>query len=54
MPNANNDRPSQPNTPFANFDQLARKLVSVPKSAIDKAEAEYQKRKRSKKRRKPS
>jgi hypothetical protein len=49
----NNEQPAQPATPFARFDQLARKLVSVPKSAIDKAEVEYQKRKRAKKRRKP-
>ena len=36
-PNA--DKPA----PFAAFDELARKILSVPKSEIDKREAEYQK-----------
>jgi len=37
---------------FEKFHNLASKLVAVPKAAIDKAEAAYQKRKQAKKRRK--
>ena len=37
---------------YARFENLAKQLISVPKSEIDKREAEYQKHKKSTKRRK--
>lgn len=38
-----------PSDEYARFEQLAKQLISVPKSEIDKREAEYQKKKAAKK-----
>ncbi len=42
---------SKPNKPpseeYQNFEKLAKQLISVPKSEIDKREAEYQKVKKA-------
>ena len=47
--------PPLPVTPFDAFKALTRKLVRVPKAELDKAEAEYQRKKaKRQKRRKPS
>ena len=35
---------------YANFEKLAKALIAVPKSEIDKRQAEYEKRKAAKKR----
>lgn len=41
-----------PSEEYQNFEKLAKQLISVPKSEIDKRESEYQKqRKAAKKRR---
>lgn len=32
---------------YANFEKLAKQLISVPKSEIDKREVEYQKQKKT-------
>lgn len=37
---------SQPSEEYARFEKLAKQLISVPKSEIDKREAEYQKQKK--------
>jgi hypothetical protein len=37
---------------YANFEKLAKQLISVPKSEIDKREAEYQRQKKSGKKKK--
>jgi hypothetical protein len=37
---------------YANFDKLAKQLLSVPKSELDKREAEYQRQKKAAKKRK--
>jgi len=37
------EKPAPEPTPFAAFDEFARKVMGVPKSEIDKREAEYQK-----------
>jgi len=37
---------SKPSEEYQNFENLAKQLISVPKSEIDKREAEYQKHKR--------
>jgi hypothetical protein len=37
---------------YARFEKLAKQLISVPKSEIDKREAEYQRRKKQEKKRK--
>ncbi len=37
---------------YQNFEKLAKQLISVPKSEIDKREAEYQRHKKSAKKRK--
>jgi hypothetical protein len=39
-----------PSEEYSNFEKLAKQLISVPKSEIDKREAEYQKKKAAKKR----
>jgi hypothetical protein len=36
-----------PSEEYQNFEKLAKQLISVPKSEIDKREAEYQKHKKS-------
>ena len=43
---------SNPSEEYQNFEKLAKQLISVPKSEIDKREAEYQKQKKSGKKRK--
>jgi len=42
------DKP--PSEEYQNFEKLAKQLISVPKSEIDKREAEYQRQKSGKKR----
>jgi len=44
-------KPSKPSEEYANFERLAKQLISVPKSEIDKREAEYQKQKKAGKKR---
>jgi hypothetical protein len=36
-----------PSDEYQNFEKLAKQLISVPKSEIDKREAEYQKHKKT-------
>ena len=36
-----------PSEEYARFENLAKQLISVPKSEIDKREAEYQKQKKT-------
>jgi hypothetical protein len=45
-------KPSKPSEEYARFENLAKQLISVPKSEIDKREAEYQRVKKSAKKRK--
>jgi hypothetical protein len=44
------DKP--PSEEYQNFEKLAKQLISVPKSEIDKREAEYQRAKKHAKKRK--
>jgi hypothetical protein len=39
-----------PSDEYSRFEKLARQLISVPKSEIDKRQAEYEKKKVAKKR----
>lgn len=39
-----------PSEEYTRFETLARQLISVPKSEIDKRQAEYEKKKAAKKR----
>lgn len=39
----------KPSEEYANFEKLAKQLISVPKSEIDKREAEYQRQKKAEK-----
>jgi hypothetical protein len=39
-----------PSDEYSNFERLAKQLISVPKSEIDKRQAEYEKKKAAKKR----
>ena len=41
-----------PSEEYANFEKLAKQLISVPKSELDKREAEYQRTKKASKKRK--
>ena len=41
-----------PSEEYQNFEKLAKQLISVPKSEIDKREAEYQRHKKAGKKRK--
>jgi len=41
-----------PSEEYQNFEKLAKQLISVPKSEIEKREAEYQRQKKSGKKRK--
>ena len=43
---------SAPSEEYQNFENLAKQLIAVPKSEIDKREAEYQKQKKNAKKRK--
>ena len=49
IPPQSEDKPA----PFAAFDELARKLMGVPKSKLDKREAEYQRQQAKKPKRGP-
>jgi hypothetical protein len=40
-----------PSEEYANFEKLAKQLISVPKSEIEKREAEYQRQKKTEKKR---
>ena len=40
-----------PSEEYQNFEKLAKQLISVPRSEIDKREAEYQKQKKAGKKR---
>ena len=42
---------SEPSQEYQNFEKLAKQLISVPKSEIDKREAEYQRQKKAGKKR---
>jgi len=48
MAKAKADKPSEE---YARFEKLAKQLISVPKSEIDKREAEYQRQKKAGKKR---
>ena len=48
MKKAKSDKPSEE---YSNFEKLAKQLISVPKSEIDKREAEYQRQKKAGKKR---
>lgn len=37
----------EPSDEYSNFEKLAKQLISVPKSEIEKREAEYQRQKKS-------
>ena len=39
-------------TPYERFDALAKMIIAVPKSELDKREAEYQKERKAAKKRK--
>jgi hypothetical protein len=39
-----------PSEEYSRFESLARQIISVPKSEIDKRQAEYEKKKAAKKR----
>jgi hypothetical protein len=41
-----------PSEEYARFENLAKQLIAVPKSEIDKREAEYQRQKKTGKKRK--
>jgi hypothetical protein len=41
----------KPSEEYQRFEKLAKRLISVPKSEIDKREAEYQKQKKAAKKR---
>jgi hypothetical protein len=41
-----------PSAEYQRFEELAKQLIAVPKSEIDKREAEYQKHKKAAKKRK--
>lgn len=43
-----NKKPAKPpSQEYQNFEKLAKQLISVPKSEIDKREAEYQRTKKT-------
>ena len=44
MKKSKTDKPSEE---YANFEKLAKQLIAVPKSEIDKHEAEYQRQRKS-------
>jgi hypothetical protein len=49
MKKSKTDKP--PSEEYARFQNLAKQLIAVPKSEIDKREAEYQKQKKTAKKR---
>jgi hypothetical protein len=40
---------SEPSEEYARFEKLAKALIAVPKSEVDKRQAEYEKKKAAKK-----
>jgi hypothetical protein len=40
------EKKSKPSEEYQNFEKLAKQLIAVPKSEIDKREAEYQRQKK--------
>nr|AUN36129.1 hypothetical protein [uncultured bacterium] len=50
MKKSKTDKP--PSEEYSNFEKLAKQLISVPKSEIDKREAEYQRARKAGKKRK--
>ncbi len=52
MPGMSKPKADKPSQEYANFEKLAKQLISVPKSEIDKREAEYQRHKKTTKKRK--
>jgi hypothetical protein len=50
MKKSKTDKP--PSEEYSNFENLAKQLIAVPKSEIDKREAEYQRTKKTAKKRK--
>jgi hypothetical protein len=40
-------KPDKPSEEYSRFESLAKQLIAVPKSEIDKREAEYQKQKKA-------
>ena len=44
----------KPSEEYQNFEKLAKQLIAVPKSELDKREAEYQRHKKTGKKRKLS
>lgn len=46
-----NQKSKPPSEEYQNFEKLAKQLISVPKSEIDKREAEYQRTKKTGKKR---
>lgn len=48
---AKSTKSNKPSEEYQRFEKLAKALIAVPKSEIDKREAEYQKKKAAKKRR---
>jgi hypothetical protein len=48
MKKSKTDRP--PSDEYQRFEKMAKALIAVPKSELDKREAEYQKKKAAKKR----
>jgi hypothetical protein len=50
MKKSKTDKP--PSEEYSNFERLAKSLISVPKSEIDKREEEYQKHKKMAKKKK--
>lgn len=43
-------QPKPPSEEYARFESLVRQIIAVPKSEIDKRQAEYEKKKAAKKR----
>jgi len=46
------NKSERPSEEYQNFERLAKQLIAVPKSEIDKREAEYQRAKKAAKKRK--
>ena len=53
MTESDSPSPAERLLPFAAFDALARKLMGVPKSELDRREAEYQRQQADKPKRGP-
>jgi hypothetical protein len=46
MKKSDKQNSKSPSEEYQNFEKLAKQLISVPKSEIDRREAEYQKQKK--------